>query len=110
MSSDVEDGITIRLRRDNPTSTGGYTSLSHHASTKPNPNLLSFCLQTLVMAFVTSLFFIFLGIAAIVLLHICLAGGDGSTLQRPRRRSLSDFADENAQFGLGFSSYRRTIT
>ncbi|KAJ4958240.1 hypothetical protein NE237_025351 [Protea cynaroides] len=102
MSSDEEDGITLRIHHDNPVFTGRHTSRPHHASTKPNPKLLSFCLQALVMVFVISLFFIFLGIAALVLLHICLAGG--ALQRRPRRLSLaSDFADENSQFGLGLS-------
>ncbi|XP_043708214.1 RING-H2 finger protein ATL56-like [Telopea speciosissima] len=102
MSSNGEDGITLRLRRDNPIFSGQYPSRPHNATTKPNRKLLSFFLQAIVMAIVISLFFIFLGIAAIVLLHICLAGG---ALQRRRRRQSlsSDFAYENAEFGLGLS-------
>ncbi|XP_042484630.1 RING-H2 finger protein ATL56-like [Macadamia integrifolia] len=102
MSRDEEDGGNLRFRHDTPTFSGSYTSRPHQATTKPNTKLLSFFLKTLVMAFVISLFFIFLGIAAIVLLHICLAGG---ALQRRRRwRSLSsDFSDENSEFGLGLS-------
>lgn len=39
---------------------------------KPNPKVLSLILKALIMTFITSLFFLFLGVAAILL---CLAGG-----------------------------------
>ncbi|KAG9456041.1 hypothetical protein H6P81_000549 [Aristolochia fimbriata] len=42
--------------------------------TKPNSKFLSFLLQAVVMALVVSLFFLFLGIASLVLIHICIAG------------------------------------
>ncbi|XP_068652641.1 RING-H2 finger protein ATL56-like [Aristolochia californica] len=42
--------------------------------TKPNSKFLSFLLQAVVMALVVSLFFLFLGIASLILIHICIAG------------------------------------
>ncbi|KAK9275148.1 hypothetical protein L1049_022407 [Liquidambar formosana] len=41
---------------------------------KPNPRLLSLILKAIIMSLLTSLFFLFLGVAAILLLHLCLAG------------------------------------
>ncbi|KAK6944282.1 hypothetical protein RJ641_025384 [Dillenia turbinata] len=55
----------------------------HRSSAKPNPKILSLILKVIVMIFVVSLFFIFVGIAAIFLLHICFAGG---ALHRRHRR------------------------
>ncbi|XP_072967844.1 RING-H2 finger protein ATL56-like [Typha angustifolia] len=46
--------------------------------------LLSFVLQSLVMAVALALFFLFAGVAALVLLHLCVAG------RALRRRRLSD--------------------
>ncbi|KAL5548930.1 hypothetical protein UlMin_004161 [Ulmus minor] len=51
-----------------------------HHTPKPNPKLLSLILKALIMSFITSLFFLFLGVAAILLLF--LAGG---ALHRRRR-------------------------
>ncbi|XP_061347545.1 RING-H2 finger protein ATL56 [Gastrolobium bilobum] len=42
---------------------------------KPNPNLLSLFLKSIIMLLLTSLFFLFLGFAAFVLLHLFLIGG-----------------------------------
>ncbi|KAJ7955723.1 RING-H2 finger protein ATL56 [Quillaja saponaria] len=66
----------------------------HHATTGPqsqiqtpppkqNHKLLSFLLKAIIMTFITSLFFIFLGFAALILLHLCLAG---AVLHHPRFR------------------------
>lgn len=49
---------------------------------KPNQKFLSLILKALIMTFITSLFFLFLGVAAILLL--CLAGG---ALHGRRRRT-----------------------
>ncbi|KAI4335474.1 hypothetical protein L6164_014118 [Bauhinia variegata] len=42
---------------------------------KPNPDLLFLLLKSIIMIFLASLFFLFLGFAAFVLLHLCLVGG-----------------------------------
>ncbi|TKY54630.1 RING-H2 finger protein ATL56 [Spatholobus suberectus] len=42
---------------------------------KPNPNLLSLFLKPIIMLLLTSLFFLFLGFAAFLLLHLFLLGG-----------------------------------
>ncbi|XP_027333403.1 RING-H2 finger protein ATL56-like [Abrus precatorius] len=42
---------------------------------KPNPNLLSLLLKPIIMLLLTSLFFLFLGFAAFLLLHLFLLGG-----------------------------------
>ncbi|KAF3452853.1 hypothetical protein FNV43_RR03286 [Rhamnella rubrinervis] len=57
---------------------------------KPNQKVLSLILKALIMTFITSLFFLFLGVAAILLL--CLAGG---ALHRRRRTQFS-----NSSIGL----------
>ncbi|KAL6012292.1 hypothetical protein ACLOJK_002771 [Asimina triloba] len=54
-------------------------------SLKPNAKLLSFVLKAVVMALFISLFFIFVGIAAVLLLHLLIAG---RALRRPRRIAL----------------------
>lgn len=55
---------------------------------KPNPRFLSLLLQALIMAFVISLFFIFVGVAAIIFIHLCIAGG-ALHRRRQRRRPIS---------------------
>uniref|UniRef100_A0A7C9DKA9 RING-type domain-containing protein n=1 Tax=Opuntia streptacantha TaxID=393608 RepID=A0A7C9DKA9_OPUST len=42
---------------------------------KSNPRFLPLLLQALIMTFVISLFFVFVGVAAIIFLHLCIAGG-----------------------------------
>lgn len=74
------------------------------AATKPNCRFLCFLLQTLVMAFVTSLFFLFVGIAALVLLHICIAG---RALRRRRRRHLHSPRDPDSPSGLSPKDLQR---
>ncbi|KAL5973912.1 hypothetical protein ACLOJK_030571 [Asimina triloba] len=56
--------------------TASSSSLHGHlrSSKSANPRILSFILQVLVMALAVSLFFIFVVIAALLLLHICVAG------------------------------------
>ncbi|KAI8570166.1 hypothetical protein RHMOL_Rhmol01G0012300 [Rhododendron molle] len=58
---------------------------------EPNPRLLSLLLKSIIMILITSLFFIFLSIASLVVLHFFLAGGHALG-RRHRRRSatLSD--------------------
>lgn len=72
---------------------------------KPNPKCLAFFLQAIVMAVVISLFFLFVGIAAIVLIHIAIAG---RAIHRRRYRETSstrsdDFFEDDLDFGgVGF--------
>ncbi|GMH03974.1 hypothetical protein Nepgr_005813 [Nepenthes gracilis] len=42
---------------------------------KPNPKLLPLLLQALVMTLIISIFVIFVGVAAIIFFHFCIAGG-----------------------------------
>ncbi|XP_028773750.1 RING-H2 finger protein ATL56-like [Neltuma alba] len=51
--------------------------IHHHEQTqpKPSPKLLSILLKAVIMTLLTSVFFIFLGFAAFVLLHLCFIGG-----------------------------------
>ncbi|KAK7347665.1 hypothetical protein VNO80_22202 [Phaseolus coccineus] len=42
---------------------------------KPNPNLLSLFLKPIIMLLLTSLFFLFIGFAAVLLLNLFLLGG-----------------------------------
>ncbi|XP_014510074.1 RING-H2 finger protein ATL56 [Vigna radiata var. radiata] len=42
---------------------------------KPNPNFLSLFLKPIIMLLLTSLFFLFIGFAAFLLLHLFLLGG-----------------------------------
>ncbi|KNA06353.1 hypothetical protein SOVF_181820 [Spinacia oleracea] len=58
--------------------------------TKSNPKLLSILLQALIMAFVISLFFIFIGVAAIIFIHLCIAGGALRHRRRNQRRPISE--------------------
>ncbi|KAG4959050.1 hypothetical protein AAZX31_13G075500 [Glycine max] len=65
-----------------------HAVVSHHSITmpspsadqsqsqpKPNPNLLSLFLKPIIMLLLTSLFFLFLGFAAFLLLNLFLLGG-----------------------------------
>ncbi|OVA16192.1 zinc finger protein [Macleaya cordata] len=79
---------------------------------KPNPRFLSFFLQALVMAVVISLFFLFVGIAAIVLIHIAIAGR--AIHRRRHRRSTTprspDYFDDDLDFGgVGFGLSHRDL-
>ncbi|KAG4942601.1 hypothetical protein JHK85_047247 [Glycine max] len=47
----------------------------HRPQPKPNPNLLSLFLKPIIMLLLTSLFFLFLGFAAFLLLNLFLLGG-----------------------------------
>ncbi|KAI4377259.1 hypothetical protein MLD38_014919 [Melastoma candidum] len=59
-------------------------------SFKRSPMLFSLLLKATIMALVTCLFFVFLGVAAIILLNVCLAGG-----LLHRRGSLSPEDDDD---------------
>ncbi|KAL9224133.1 hypothetical protein vseg_000201 [Gypsophila vaccaria] len=50
---------------------------------KANRKFLSILLQALIMTLIVSLFFIFIGVAAIIFVHLCVVGG---ALHRRRRR------------------------
>ncbi|KAI4381097.1 hypothetical protein MLD38_007206 [Melastoma candidum] len=56
--------------QDSPAADGGAAP-----SFKRKPRLLSLLLKAIIMTIITSVFFVFLGLAAIILLHLCLAGG-----------------------------------
>ncbi|XP_008782069.1 RING-H2 finger protein ATL56-like isoform X6 [Phoenix dactylifera] len=60
----------------------------HQAPAKPKggARVLSFVLQAIVMAVALALFFLFAGVAAVVLLHLCVAG---RALRRRRLQSRS---------------------
>ncbi|XP_010268379.1 PREDICTED: RING-H2 finger protein ATL56-like [Nelumbo nucifera] len=75
---------------------------SLHVSMKPNPRLLSFFLQAIVMAFVISLFFLFVGIAIIFLIHICVSSGAFRRRRRRRSRFRSSGGDD-VKFCVGLS-------
>ncbi|KAJ7979532.1 RING-H2 finger protein ATL56 [Quillaja saponaria] len=77
-----------------------YYRYHHNGNTNPqsqppkqNPKLLSFFLKAIIMIFITSLFFIFLGFAAIILLHLCLVG---AVLHRPRLRRGTQLAETSS--------------
>ncbi|KAI4376790.1 hypothetical protein MLD38_014508 [Melastoma candidum] len=57
-------------RQDSAAAEGGAAP-----SFKRKPRLLSLILKAIIMTLITSVFFVFLGLAAIILLHLCLAGG-----------------------------------
>ncbi|XP_010278039.1 PREDICTED: RING-H2 finger protein ATL56-like [Nelumbo nucifera] len=126
MSSEREDDANIGLNRGRSIGGARYTSLpssppagapellvsspqpppfsmrSRHASTKPNPVLLSFLLRVVVMAIVISLFFLFVGIATIFLIHLCVVGG--AFHRRRRRQAYSrDSGEGEVEFGVGLS-------
>lgn len=73
---------------------------SPETPTKSNPKFLSLLLQALIMAFVISLFFIFIGVAAIIFLHLCIAGGALRHRRNQRRRPISGFGNSSS----GYSS------
>ncbi|KAK4760682.1 hypothetical protein SAY87_005575 [Trapa incisa] len=60
---------------------GGGSSAPQPSPPKQSQNVLSLLLKPLIMVFITTLFFLFLGLAALILLHICLVG---SLLHRRR--------------------------
>ncbi|XP_021755877.1 RING-H2 finger protein ATL56-like [Chenopodium quinoa] len=68
--------------------------------TKSNPKLLSILLQALIMAFVISLFFIFVGVAAIIFIHLCIAGG---ALRHRHRRNQRRPISGNEDLSSGYS-------
>ncbi|XP_058113888.1 RING-H2 finger protein ATL56-like [Magnolia sinica] len=57
-------------------------------TSKPNTKVLSFLLKAIIMALFISLFFIFVGIAALLLLHLCVAGRALRRHRRLRRSTL----------------------
>ncbi|KAA8522795.1 hypothetical protein F0562_009218 [Nyssa sinensis] len=57
---------------------------------KPNPRFLSLLLQAIIMAVIISLFLLFLGVAAVVLLHIFFVAG---VHRHHIRRRASEFSD-----------------
>ncbi|PON42168.1 43kDa postsynaptic protein [Parasponia andersonii] len=67
-------------------------------SPKPNQKVLSLILKALIMTFITSLFFLFLGVAAI--LFLCLAGG---ALHRRRNSGSSAGEPRHPNSAPGFS-------
>ncbi|KAF8400434.1 hypothetical protein HHK36_013732 [Tetracentron sinense] len=121
MMRDEEDDAIMRLNRNHPSRGARYTvrspssnthtfmispppSLSlqpNHTPIKPSPKILSMFLQAVIMVVVLSIFFVFVGIAAIVLIHICVASG---AIHRRRRRTLfPDSAGDGVESGLGLS-------
>uniref|UniRef100_A0A803QAN2 RING-type domain-containing protein n=1 Tax=Cannabis sativa TaxID=3483 RepID=A0A803QAN2_CANSA len=72
------------------------------SSPKPNQNFLSLILKALIMIFITSLFFIFVGVAAI--LFLCLAG---EALHRRRRRGGGETRPLNSTCGFSPRDLRR---
>ncbi|KAL2939785.1 RING-H2 finger protein ATL56, partial [Bienertia sinuspersici] len=83
-----------------PPISGDFRQLnSPETPTKSNPKFLSLVLQALIMAFVISLFFIFIGVAAIIFLHLCIAGG-ALRHRRNRRRPNSGNPDSSSGYSL----------
>uniref|UniRef100_A0A7N0VGP0 RING-type domain-containing protein n=1 Tax=Kalanchoe fedtschenkoi TaxID=63787 RepID=A0A7N0VGP0_KALFE len=72
---------------DSSSSPAAATASSDHHQppmmSKPSPKILSLILRAIIMSLLTSLFFLFVGIAAIFLVHLFLAGRH---LHRHRRR------------------------
>ncbi|KAF7806594.1 RING-H2 finger protein ATL56-like [Senna tora] len=58
-----------------PPSIPNHASASLQSHPKPSPKLLSLVLKAIIMTLLTSIFFLFLGFAAFVLLHLCFIGG-----------------------------------
>ncbi|KAL5699828.1 hypothetical protein ACHQM5_030670 [Ranunculus cassubicifolius] len=71
---------------------------SKPSSSRSNPKLLSFFLQSFVMLFVITLFFLFLGIASIFILHICIASQTIHRRRHHRHRSVVVDDDFDAFF------------
>ncbi|KAK3036476.1 hypothetical protein RJ639_030823 [Escallonia herrerae] len=69
---------------------------------KPNPKILSLLLKSVVMALILSLFLLFLGVAALALLHVLLAG---SSIHRHRRRHSASPSAEDLNRHLPRSKY-----
>lgn len=70
--------------------------------TKSNPKFLSILLQALIMAFVISLFFIFVGVTAIIFIHLCIAGR--ALRHRHRRNQRQRPISGNGDSSSGCSS------
>ncbi|KAK9697498.1 hypothetical protein RND81_08G041300 [Saponaria officinalis] len=81
-------------RRNSP-----ETTQQPPSSTKPNPKFLSILLQALIMTFIISLFFIFVGVAAIIFIHLCVVGG-ALHRRRIRRRPISGDVESLSGFSL----------
>lgn len=94
-----DDIIAPPNRRQTTTATThGFEIQTHHYQTQAKSNLkfLSLLLKTLVMVFLISLFFLFVGIASIFLIHLFLAGG-ALHHRRSRRSNSNEFSPENLQ-------------
>lgn len=65
---------------------------------KPNPRFLSLLLQALIMAFVISLFFVFVGVAAIIFIHLCIAGGALHRRHHHRRQPISSDGESSSGY------------
>ncbi|KAK6942383.1 hypothetical protein RJ641_027760 [Dillenia turbinata] len=103
--------ITAPVSLPRPPATAESHLQLRRSSAKPNPKILALILKALVMIFVVSLFFIFVGIAAIFLLHICFAGG---ALHRRHRRHrhfvispISDSDQQNPNLGLSMEDLNK---
>ncbi|GAB2291502.1 hypothetical protein Dimus_025757 [Dionaea muscipula] len=77
------DHVTARPCPDLPSDSAASLPPAPPPQTKRNPKFLALLLQTLIMVSVISLFLVFVGVAAIIVVHLCIAGG---TLHRRRRR------------------------
>ncbi|KAI3889739.1 hypothetical protein MKW98_014007 [Papaver atlanticum] len=102
--------ISIRRSTTTPTETTSTTV----SPSKSNPKFLAFFIQAVVMAIVILLFFLFVGIAAIVLIHIAIIGR--AIHRRRYRRSLStatrsdDLMEDDLDFGgVGFGLSHRDL-
>ncbi|KAI3929735.1 hypothetical protein MKX01_025903 [Papaver californicum] len=102
---------SISIRRSTTTPTATATT----SPSKSNPKFLAFFIQAVVMAIVILLFFLFVGIAAIVLIHIAIIGR--AIHRRRYRRSLSrtatrsdDLMEDDLDFGgVGFGLSQRDL-
>ena len=79
-----------------PSSESSSETTSQPAA-KPNPRFLSLLLQALIMALVFSLFFVFVGVATIIFMHLCIAGG-ALHRRRQQRRSISRDGDSSSGY------------
>uniref|UniRef100_A0A5B7C2H0 RING-type domain-containing protein n=1 Tax=Davidia involucrata TaxID=16924 RepID=A0A5B7C2H0_DAVIN len=78
----------VRLNPNPSTTTG--SQYPPPPSSQPNPRFLSLLLKAIIMALIIPLFLLFLGVAAVALLHIFFAGG--AALHRRRNTPFSDAA------------------
>ncbi|KAK2995699.1 hypothetical protein RJ640_001748 [Escallonia rubra] len=69
---------------------------------KPNPKILSLLLKSVVMALILSLFLLFLGVAALALLHVLVAG---TSIHRHRRRHSASPSAEDLNRHVPRSKY-----